>query len=44
MTHFPNESNEYRRARTALLDEEIELLFDTMPQGRGTDWYPSLTR
>jgi predicted dithiol-disulfide oxidoreductase (DUF899 family) len=25
MTHFPNESNEYRRARAALLDEEIEL-------------------
>lgn len=25
MMHFPNESNEYRRARAALLDEEIEL-------------------
>jgi hypothetical protein len=38
---FPNESAEYRAARTALLVPLWNVL-DTTSEGRGTDWYPKL--
>lgn len=45
--HYPNESAEYRAARTALLGEgpdmnPLWIILDTTPEGRGTDWYPKL--
>ncbi len=48
---FLGDSDEYRKARLALLAEEIELRRHIervavqrrwLPEGRGTDWYPKL--